>query len=141
MQLSRYYESTKDQVFRRKEFEDIEKENIKLELSKMSVPMLRKTYEFELRNKKDNELRSEDVQNELATKRFEQDFPEEDDLARKQSRLLSEICSSVFKSSEKFDIDSKGKKTGFDEYIREGVIQKSLEADTLFFVEGLTPSL
>jgi hypothetical protein len=29
MQLSRYYETTKDQVFRRKEFEDFEKENIK----------------------------------------------------------------------------------------------------------------
>lgn len=94
-----------------------------------------------MRNKRDIELRSEEVKNEFANKRFEEEFPEEDNLASKQSRLLNEICHSVYKSSEKFDLDSKGKKTGFDEYIREKVIQKSLEADTLIFVEGTRPSL
>jgi len=42
--------------------------------------MLRQTYEYELRNKRDHELRSEDVKNELANKKFEQDFPVEDNL-------------------------------------------------------------
>jgi hypothetical protein len=61
--------------------------------------MLRKTYEYELKDRRDNELRREEVKDELVTKRFKQDFPEEDDLERVQSRLLNEICSSVFKSS------------------------------------------
>jgi hypothetical protein len=65
----------------------------------MSIPMLRKTYEYELKDRRDNELRREEVKDELVTKRFKQDFPEEDDLERVQSRLLNEICSSVFKSS------------------------------------------
>lgn len=105
----------------------------------MSIPLLRKTYNYELRNRRDHELRKEEVKEELAAAQFRYDFPEEDDLAQKQTRLLNEICNSVHKSSHKFDLDSKGKKTSFDDYIREGVIQKTLEADTLIFVEGSRP--
>lgn len=105
----------------------------------MSIPLLRQTYTYELKNRRDHELRKDEVLEELAAAQFRYDFPEEDDLAQKQGRLLNEICNSVYKSSKKFDLDSRGKKTGFDDYIREGVIQKSLEADTLIFVEGLRP--
>ena len=108
MQLSRYYESTLDQEQRRQEFEDHEKDNIKSQMALMSIPMLRQTYEYELRNKRDHELRSEDVQNELANKKFEQDFPIEDNLKSQQTRLFGEVCNSVYKSSLKFDLDSNG---------------------------------
>lgn len=43
------------------------------------------------------------------------------------------------KTSTKFDLDSKGKKSNFDELVYEGLIQKTLEADSLCYVEGARP--
>lgn len=47
------------------------------------------------------------------------------------------LTKSINKTSRKFDLDSKGKKSNFDALVYEGVIQKTLEADTLTFVEGM----
>ena len=44
------------------------------------------------------------------------------------------LAKSINKTSRKFDLDSKGKKSNFDALVYEGVIQKTLEADTLTFV-------
>jgi hypothetical protein len=46
----------------------------------------------------------------------------------------------MWKTSRKFDLDSAGKKTKFDLFIEENVIQKSLESDNLIFVEGHRPT-
>jgi hypothetical protein len=36
-------------------------------------------------------------------------------------------------------LDSLGKKTNFDDLVYENAVQKTLEADTLIFVEGMRP--
>jgi len=52
---------------------------------------------------------------------------------------ISEISKLIWKTSRKFDLDSAGKKTKFDLFIDENVIQKSLESDNLIYVEGHRP--
>jgi len=56
-----------------------------------------------------------------------------------QEQLFKDISKSIMKTSSKFDLDTKGQKTNFDELIREKVVQKTLEADSLIYVEGMRP--
>lgn len=46
------------------------------------------------------------------------------------------MSRSIWKTSKKFDLDTKGQQTNFDSLIRENVVQKTLERDSLIYVEG-----
>lgn len=54
----------------------------------------------------------------------------------RQNGVFAAVSKSIVKTSTKFDLDSKGKKSNFDELVYEGVIQKALESDSLMFMEG-----
>lgn len=58
-------------------------------------------------------------------------------LKDKQIGEFNSLVKSIDKTSRKFDLDTKGKKTNFDTLVYEGVIQKTLEQDSLTFVEGM----
>lgn len=75
----------------------------------------------------------------LVEYQYNQKYASEETRADKQRQLVKSISRSIFKTSSRFDLDTKGKKTNFDEYIRENVVQKTLEADSLTFVEGMRP--
>ena len=53
-----------------------------------------------------------------------------------QEQKLVETADAIWKTSRKFDLDTAGKKTNFDFLIEEGVVRKSLESDSLLYVEG-----
>lgn len=57
----------------------------------------------------------------------------------KQHHLLTSISKTIFKQSYRFDLDTKGTQSKFDEFIYSGVVQKTLEADSIIFVEGMRP--
>ena len=63
---------------------------------------------------------------------------DEKTLKQNQQFILKDIASNIWKSSRKFDIDSSSnsKNSPFDLLVKENVIQKSLENDNLFYVEG-----
>lgn len=60
-------------------------------------------------------------------------------IKNQQEQVFKDVSKTIIKTSTKFDLDTKGQKTNFDELIRERVVQKSLEADSLIFIEGMRP--
>lgn len=57
----------------------------------------------------------------------------------KQYDTFAQISKSIFKSSRRFDLDSVNKESRFDELVRQNVVQKTLECDSLTYVEGMRP--
>jgi hypothetical protein len=84
-----------------------------------------------------NRLKSPELLDKIVDWEYDFKYSQDVTLADKQRHLVSDISKSVFKTSSKFDLDSKGKQTNFDNLIRENVVQKTLEADSLTFVEGM----
>lgn len=60
-------------------------------------------------------------------------------MLEKHNHLIKDIAKSIDKTSRKFDIDKTGATTVNDAYVRDGVIQKTLEKDSLIYVEGHRP--
>lgn len=54
--------------------------------------------------------------------------------------MFKEIARSIYKTSTRFDLDTKGTKSITDDLVQGRVIQKSLESDNLIFVEGMRPA-
>lgn len=56
--------------------------------------------------------------------------------AEAQLLAIQGTSSRIWKTSTKFDLDSRGKFSKFDELISERVVQKALESDNLMYKEG-----
>jgi len=57
-------------------------------------------------------------------------------LEEKQEELLDATARGIWKTTKEFDLDTTQKYSPFDKLIQEGVLHKSLEHDSLIYVEG-----
>lgn len=83
-------------------------------------------------------MKSTEVINKLVDLDYRIKFPDSNLLETHQGQF-KELAKTIYKQSHKFDLDTRGQVTQFDDLIRENVIQKTLEADSLIFVEGFRP--
>jgi hypothetical protein len=87
-----------------------------------------------------NQLKSNEVTDKLVECNFNLKYPQDISLIDKQDSTFAEISNSIIKTSSRFDLDSRGKKSNSDDLVKGNVIQKTLESDNLIMVEGMRAS-
>lgn len=71
------------------------------------------------------QLKTDEVINLLVEYDYNKKYPQDVPLEEQQQSLFKEISLSVTKTSSRFDLDSVGKKSNFDDLIHNSVIQKN----------------
>lgn len=142
MCMARYFESAFDQNQRMDEFIFIEKDKFRKDLEKTSSAEIWKNedYHYIIRGNYDKtQLKSEDCIEKLVDFEYDKKYNNDASLLEKHNHLLNDIAKTIIKTSSRFDIDQAGSVSANDDFIRENVIQKTLEKDSLIFVEGFRP--
>lgn len=142
MCMARYFESAQEQHIRKDEFMNMEMKRFEEEISKMSALDIKQNVDYQHiihGNYSTGQLKSPEVLQKLVVHEYDQKYPSDIVLRESQFSLFKEISNSIIKTSSKFDLDSKGKKSNTDDLVKGNVIQKSLESDNLIYVEGMRP--
>jgi len=144
MCMERYFESPEEQKTRMEQFMTNEKELLRIEIDNKTPEEIQQNEDYRQIIRGGfysiNQLKSKEVVDKLVDYEYDQKYSHDLSKAESQRHLIKDISKSITKTSTHFDLDSKGKKTNFDDLIREKVVQKTLEADSLIYVEGMRPS-
>jgi hypothetical protein len=140
MGMARYFESMRDQLKQKKEFEQEQFDEIRNELQSEAVKDIEG---FKLRhNTTDLEkvakeeyaislLPADPVEREKHLAKTDQQI-----LYETQMRELKSLSHSIFKASRKFDVDANNDDSPLDDMVTDNILKKGLESDNLVVVEG-----